>query len=46
VTAVEVDPRYSGDCPQFSTLVKKTAESFDLRVFCFSRKWRNAMSEL
>jgi transposase len=31
VTAVEVDPRYSGDCPQFSTLVKKTAESFDLR---------------
>ena len=29
--AVEVDERYSGDCPQFTTLVRKTAENFTLR---------------
>jgi transposase len=31
VTAVEVDERYAGDCPQFAPLVRKTVETFKPR---------------
>ncbi len=31
VTAVEIDERYAGDCPQFAPLVRATSQSFALR---------------